>query len=88
MRSANGRDPFIRALTMGGWSWCRKRAVFPALPAVATVARNSDGRGKRGKSGKRAASVRKNPVETVMTVTMELTVPRVVPAQSSQDPRP
>jgi hypothetical protein len=49
---------------------------------------DADDPGKRGKRGKPVASLRKNPVETVMTVTMELTVSRVFPAQSSQDSRP
>ena len=58
------------------------------MPAVATVLPDADDPGKRGKRGKPVASLRKNPVETVMTVTMELTVSRVFPAQSSQDSRP
>jgi hypothetical protein len=58
------------------------------FPGFASRSDGGPGLGKRGKPGKRAASVRKNPVETVMTVTMELTVPRNVPAQSSQDSRP
>jgi hypothetical protein len=66
----------------------RKTRGFPGFASRSDGGPGLGNRGKRGKPGKRAASVRKKPVETVMTVTMELTVSRNVPAQSSQDSRP
>jgi hypothetical protein len=58
------------------------------LPAVATAVRGRDDLGRLGKPGKETTRLRKKPVETVVTVTMKVTVPREFPAQPSQDSRP